>query len=124
VLDASLGALPVSDAAVHDTSGNLLAATGKARGRVAPTARLDVLANASAPGERGPALPPEGVRVPLVAGGRAVGWLDVWGDASAEKARAGDVLADVARLLVLIVVRPQRGPAPAEPGLPEGSPPE
>jgi hypothetical protein len=127
VLDASLGALPASDAAVHDTSGNLLAATGKARGRVAPTARLDVLATPSAAGEPGPALPPEGVRVPLVAGGRAVGWLDVWGDASAGKAGAGDALADVARLLVLIVARPQRGSAPAdpaEPGLPEGSPPE
>ncbi len=127
VLDASLGVLAVSDAAVHDTSGNLLAATGHARGRPTPDAHLDVLGTPSPPGGRSPALPREGVRVPLVAWGRAFGWLDVWGDVSAGRAGAGDAFADVARLLVLILVRPERGlPAAdaAEPGLPERPSPQ
>ena len=116
VLDASVGVLPVADAAVHDMAGNLLAATGAARGRPAPVARVDVLGEAPAPLGL-PSLPDDGARVPLVASGRVLGWLDVWGDASAGKAEAGDV-ADLARLLVLILVSPER-PTAVEPGLPE-----
>ncbi len=123
VLDASLGVLPVSDVAVHDTSGNLLAATGTARGRPMPAARLDVLGAPPTP-QASRALPHEGARVPLVAGGRALGWLDVWADTSAGRGGAGDAFTDVARLLVLILVRPERGPAGTEPGLPEGPSPE
>ena len=116
VLDASVGVLPLADAAVHDMGGNLLAATGQARGRAAPVARLDVLGEPPAPGGR--ALPSDGVRVSLVAMGRAVGWLDVWGDASAGNPEAGDV-ADLARLLVLILGWPERPTAAGEASLPE-----
>jgi hypothetical protein len=123
VLDASLGVLPVADVAVHDTSGNLLAATGKARGRLTPASHLDLLESPPAPGEGSRGVPAEGVRVPLVAGARAVGWLDVWGEAGAGRANAGDAFTDLARLLVLILVRPERGPAGTEPALPESLPP-
>ena len=118
VLDAALGVLPVADAAVHDMGGNLLAATGQARGRPAPTARLDVLGEISAPWGRAAALPREGVRIPLVARGRPVGWLDVWGDGSAGKAGTADV-ADLARLVVLILAWPERQRGAVEAGLPE-----
>ena len=118
VLDESRGVLSVADAAVHDTSGNLLAATGTARGRPMPAARLDVLGALPMP-EGGRALPREGVRVPLVAGGRALGWLDVWADVSAGGAGAGDAFTDVARLLVLILAGPERPLDAAETALPE-----
>jgi uncharacterized protein DUF4118 len=120
VLDASLGGLPVADAAVHDMAGNLLAATGKARGRQTPAAHLDVLGTSPA-GGRSLALPGEGVRVPLVAAGRVVGWLDVWGDVRGGGAGAGEAFTDVARLLVLILVRPgpPAGTDGAGTGLPE-----
>ncbi len=114
VLDASVGVLPVADAAVHDMVGNLLAATGQARGRPAPTARLDL---GEPPGGEA-ALPSEGVRIPLVARGRALGWLDVWGDARASKTGAADV-ADLARLVVLILVWPERPLAAVDTALPE-----
>jgi hypothetical protein len=119
VLDAAVGVLPVADAAVHDMGGNLLAATGQARGRATPSVRLEVLG--AAPGGAGAALPREGVRIPLVARGRPVGWLDAWGDGSTDKAGATDI-ADLARLVVLILVSPERLPAAAdavEAGLPE-----
>jgi two-component system sensor histidine kinase KdpD len=118
VLDASVGVLPVADAAVHDMAGNLLAATGQARGRPAPVARLDVLGDSAAPLGRATALPHDGVRVPLVARGRLLGWLDVWGDANAGRAGVGDV-ADLARLLVLILALPERQLAAAQDELPE-----
>jgi hypothetical protein len=111
VLDASLGVLPVADAAVHDMAGNLLAATGQARGRHTPTARLDILGEA--PGGAAAALPREGARIPLVARGRPVGWLDVWGDGGAGGAGAADI-ADLARLVVLILAWPERQLAAAD----------
>jgi hypothetical protein len=120
VLDASLGVLPVSDAAVHDTSGNLLAATGQARGRPTPAAHRDVLGGA--PRGAAPPLPREGVRIPLVARGRPVGWLDVWGDGSPGKAGATEI-AGLARLVLLILAWPERPLAAAEPGLPESPSP-
>jgi hypothetical protein len=118
VVDASLAVLPVSDAAVHDMAGNLLAATGRARGRPAPGARLDVLGEAPVPLGEALALPPDGVRVALVARGRPLGWLDVWGKASGGKAGAGDV-ADLARLVVVILASPDRPLAAAAATLPQ-----
>jgi hypothetical protein len=121
LLDASLAVLPVSDAAVHDTSGNLLAATGTAGGRPVPAAHLDALR--ATPPAGGGALARNGVRVPLVAGAGAVGWLDVWVDVGGAGAGAGEALTDVVRLLVLILVRAERGAAGAESGLPESASP-
>ena len=124
VLDESRGVLSVADAAVHDTSGNLLAATGQARGRPTPAGRLDVLGAPSTPGGRVEALPREGVRIPLVARGRAVGWLDVWGDGPPARPAGRDPLADVVRILALILGGSERDLPAAAPGLLESALPE
>ena len=64
-------------------------------------------------GARGPdrsaePLPPEGARLALVAGGRQVGWLDVWGDGRPASAQARRTLSGVARLLAVILARAAR----------------
>lgn len=123
VLDASRGVLPLAEAAVHDTSGNLLAATGQARGRPMPERHLDAPGALPIPSRRAEALPREGMRIPLVTRGRAVGWLDAWGDGSPGRPGAREAFTDVARLLALILGGPERGLPAAAPGLPESSSP-
>ena len=126
VLDATRGVLPLAEALVQDTPGNVLAATARARGLPAPSRRLDTAWEPPDP-ERG-RLPAEGARFPLVAGGRSVGWLDVWGHQRPARPGAWRALSDVARLLALLVAVPGGGAAGERVGrgtaLPESPPGE
>ena len=56
-------------------------------------------------------LPQEGARVALVAGGRQVGWLDVWGTGRSASPQARRTLSGVARLLAVILARAESAPA-------------
>jgi hypothetical protein len=119
VLEASRGVLPLAAAVVRDTRGNLLAATERAHGLPVPARSLglDALATPAAADRRGPPLPQEGARLALVAGGRQVGWLDVWGNGKPATAEARQTLSGVARVLAVILARagsaPASGPPPA-----------
>jgi hypothetical protein len=104
VLDASRGVLPLAEAVVRDTPGNILAATSRARGLPTPSRRLDPAW--SPPDPEREALPTEGARLPLAAGGRPVGWLDVWGSSGPARPGTWQALGDVARLLALLVAVP------------------
>jgi hypothetical protein len=124
MLDGSRGVLPLAAAVVRDTRGNLLAATERAHGLPVPARNLDgdALAAATAAGE---SLPPDGARLALVARGRQVGWLDVWGDGRRASADSRRVLADVGGILALIVAGPgERAAARTASGLPESEPRE
>ena len=107
VLDSSRGVLPLAAAVVRDTRGNLVAATARAHGMPVPARSLgfDALAAGGAPGRRGQPLPEEGARLALVAGGRHVGWLDVWGNGKPASAQARRTLSGVARLLAVLLDR-------------------
>jgi K+-sensing histidine kinase KdpD len=107
VLDASRGVLPIAAAVVRDARGNLLAATERAQGMPVPTLSLepDALSGAAATDLRRQPLPQEGARLALVAGGRQVGWLDVWGTRKPASAQARRTLSGVARLLAVILAR-------------------
>jgi hypothetical protein len=118
VLDASRGVLPLAEAVVQDGPGNVLAATARALGRPTPSRRLDT-AWEPPDAERG-TLPTEGVRFSLVAGGRSVGWLDVWGNGRPTRPGAWQALSDVARLIALLAAAPNGGAgAGREAALPE-----
>jgi K+-sensing histidine kinase KdpD len=122
VVDACRRVLPLAAAVVRDTPGNLLAATQRAHGMPVPTLRLgsDALAAPVAPDRSGEPLPEEGVRLALVAGGRQLGWLDVWGNGKPATAQARRTLAGVARLLALILA--QAGSVPGRGMLTTGLP--
>ena len=124
MLDASPGVLPLTAAVVRDTRGNLVAATERAHGMPVPARSLglDALAMPTAPDRSRQPLPQEGARLALVAGGRQVGWLDVWGDERRASVDSRRALADVARLLALILAGPGEGvTAGTAAGLPESA---
>jgi hypothetical protein len=107
VLDVSRGVLPLAAAVVRDTRGNLIAATERAHGMPVPSLSLgfDALESPAAPDRAGQPLPPDGARLVLVAGGRQVGWLDVWGNGKPASAQARRTLSGMARLLAVILAR-------------------
>jgi K+-sensing histidine kinase KdpD len=107
VVDAARGTLPLAAAVVRDSRGNLLAATERAQGMPVPSRSLepDALAGPGAAEQGRRPLPEDGARVPLVTGGRQVGWLDVWGTRKPASAQARRTLSGVARLLAVILAR-------------------
>ncbi len=107
VIDASRRVLPLAAAVVRDTPGNLLAATERAHGMPVPAQSLglDALAMPAAPDRSRQPLPQEGARLALVAGGRQVGWLDVWGNGKPATAEARRTLSGVARVLAVILAQ-------------------
>jgi hypothetical protein len=116
VLGAIRHVLPLAAAVVRDTRGNLLAATERAHAMGLPARSLEL--DALAP------LPPEGARLALVAGGRQVGWLDVWGDGRPASADSRRALFDTARLLALVLAVPGTGgrvAAGTDVGLPQSA---
>jgi K+-sensing histidine kinase KdpD len=117
VLDASRGVLPLAAAVVRDTRGNVVAATERAHGMPVPARSLglDALAAPAAPDRSGQPLPQEGARLALVAGGRQVGWLDVWGNGKPASAEARRTLSGVARLLAVVLARAGSAPAGGAP---------
>ncbi len=117
VLDASRGVLPLAAAVVRDIRGNVVAATERAHGMPVPARSLglDALAAPAAPDRSGQPLPQEGARLALVAGGRQVGWLDVWGNGKPASAEARRTLSGVARLLAVVLARAGSAPAGGAP---------
>jgi hypothetical protein len=107
VLDASRGVLPLAAAVVRDPRGNLIAASERAHGMPVPARSLgfDALVAPSPPDRSGQPLPQEGARLALVAGGRQVGWLDVWGNGRVAGTEARRTLSSVARLLAVLLAR-------------------
>jgi len=84
LLDAARSAFPLSSLVVRDGTERLLAAAGFPAGETAPAVvnRPEALATAGQllDWRRGAALPEDGLRIPLIAAGRPVGWLDLCGD--------------------------------------------
>jgi hypothetical protein len=108
-LRAAREAAPIAGAAVRDEQGRLLASAQPADGaRPAPATLLrpDSLFPEAPESGQAPwsfALPAEGGRIVLAPGGRRVGTLDVWGDGSATDGERRSALADVARLVGLLL---------------------
>jgi len=116
LLESAYAVFPVSALVLHDVGGELLGAVGdRARVADAPRGRVDVLDDApAARGRAGRAapLPREGVRVPLLAGHRAVGHLDLWGDDRPAGPDTRRTLRALARAVAAIVAA-ERSPLPA-----------
>ena len=117
VLEAARHVLPVRALVVRDAHDQCLAASPHQQGLVAlPDLIVEgdlLLARGSPPvglGRRGPPLPAQGARVALMTGNRRLGWLDLWGDGAPAGADSRRALADLARLLAMMVAR-HRPPA-------------
>jgi hypothetical protein len=99
VLRGACDVLPLSAAVVRDDRGNVLACSSDEAGaRPLPTAIVDP----EAPSVAGP-LPEAGGRIPLPAGAHRTAWMDVWGDGGHAGLESRRAVADVARLVGLIL---------------------
>ncbi len=94
--------LPLVGLVVRDARGEVIAASGRPpSARPAPVVKLrpDLLV---ASGEGLP-LPVEGGSLALEAGGRQVGWLDLWGDRTPASSETRRAISDVARLFAIMI---------------------
>lgn len=91
VFESVLAALPLAGLVLRDSQGGLVMAAGGAEARLAPTGGFE----ADRPGP----LPTEGSRLGLVAGGRTVGSLDVWGNGREAGSAERSILTILARVL-------------------------
>jgi K+-sensing histidine kinase KdpD len=105
-LRACREALPLEGLVIRNNQGDVVAASGQPQSpRPAPV--LSVRPETLLPeGDSGSSLPPrglplpvEGVSLPLMSGGRQVGWLDLWGDGTTASLQTRRTLSDVAGLL-------------------------
>ncbi len=85
LLDATRSVFPLSAVAVRDGAGRLRAASGEGTLVARNPARSGPPASIATSGplldfRRGVPLPEDGLRVPLVAAGRELGFLDLWGN--------------------------------------------
>jgi hypothetical protein len=111
MLRAALGTLPLAAAAVRDERGRLVASTAAAD---EPPGAPATILEPEAPRPRAgldalrspvdPPLPGAGARIALGAGRHALGWLEVWGDGRPASADARRALADLARLVALLLL--------------------
>ena len=119
LVDAAREAFPLAAIAVRDAGGRLLASGGSAGeaasapATVGSAAALAVVAERWDWGEGAP-LPAAGVRLPLVAAARQVGWMDLWGDGrpAGNEARRG-LAALVAAVSLVIHARGRAAERPA-----------
>jgi len=119
LVDAAREAFPLAAIAVRDAGGRLLASGGSAGeaasapATVGSAAALAVVAERWDWGEGAP-LPAAGVRLPLVAAARQVGWVDLWGDGrpAGNEARRG-LAALVAAVSLVIDARGRAAGRPA-----------
>ena len=109
LLESLRGAFPVAAIALCDESGRLLASAGD-RTRVAgvppAVAEAEMLASSGSVRDRfgNPApLPADGLRLPLVAGRRALGGLDLWGDGRPAGRETRRTLWAVARAVAAVI---------------------
>jgi K+-sensing histidine kinase KdpD len=101
-LEAARAVLPVSALVVRDAHGTVLVASPGASARPAPAKvlRADTLLaedSVEVLGRQGPPLPAEGGRLPLVAGRRTIGSLELWGTGSPASPEERRTLTDLAR---------------------------
>ena len=85
IVDTARGAFPLAAIVVRDGGGRLLARSGSVGDAASAPAPAENPAALAATAERwdwreGAPLPATGVRLPLVAAARQVGWVDLWGD--------------------------------------------
>lgn len=111
MLRSALRCFPLSAAAVRGEDGAALAATSVASSLPVPSHLLQsdtlLIPSSSAAGVpgRGLPLPRDGGRLPLVAGNRQVGWLDLWGNGLSANRQTRRTLSDVGRVIGLLVAR-------------------
>jgi uncharacterized protein DUF4118 len=110
VLRTSREALPLAGLVLRDARGSVLATSGRApepRLDPAQSIRPDTLLPPGVPGVNQPRgglpLPVEGARLAIEAGGRQVGWLDLWGDGTAASLQTRRTLSDAARVLASMI---------------------
>jgi len=110
VLRASRDVLRLAAAVVRDERDQVVAssdATDATRPAPNLVLELDTLLPAPRPGQeaapRGLMLPESGGRIALVAGGRRVGSLDVWGNGTWARPESRRTLSDMARSLALLL---------------------
>ncbi len=109
VADATLAAFPLTAVAVRDMSNRLLARSGD-RERTTATPALvteaeELVAITTFTGLRKGEAPVSetGLRVPLVAGGRRLGWLDLWGEGRAASRDECRALVAVAAAVAMLI---------------------
>lgn len=119
LVDAAREAFPLAAIAVRDAGGRLLASGGSAGEAASAPATVEGAAGLGAIAERwdwgeGAPLPAAGVRLPLVAAARQVGWVDLWGDGrpAGNEARRG-LAALVAAVSLVIDARGRAAERPA-----------
>jgi hypothetical protein len=118
VLNALKGPFPLAAAVVRDQGNRVVAASDQAWSHPVPAGTLppDTLLPPEAPRDlpRSSApFPGDGVRLPLVAANRQVGWLDLWGNGVPARPDARHVLSDVGRLIAVRLASPAGAPGPA-----------
>jgi len=119
LVDAAREAFPLAAIAVRDAGGRLLASGGSAGEAASAPATVEGAAALGAIAERwdwgeGAPLPAAGMRLPLVAAARQVGWVDLWGDGrpAGNEARRG-LAALVAAVSLVIDARGRAAERPA-----------
>lgn len=112
LMNACLTALPLSAVVLRDAANEVVAA--KPIERPVPAVDLDLgvqsLSNwADRSASQGAVpLPADGARLVLSAGGRAVGWLDVWGSRATASAESRRALANVAQVAAALLATRSR----------------
>ena len=112
VLRASREALPLTGLVIRDARGGVIAASGRALEprpdpglSIPPDSLLPPGGAASELPRCGMLLPAEGAKLALEAGGRPVGWLEMWGDGTTASPQARRTLSDVAHLIASTIGR-------------------
>jgi hypothetical protein len=117
VLDSVRAAFPVSALAVRDEGGSLLASAGdqtRIAGVPPLVAEAEMLASAGSVRLGNPApLPVGGLRLPLVAGRRPLGGLDLWGDGRPAGRETRRALWAVARAIAAVIAEGRLPHSPA-----------
>ena len=114
ILEDARAALPVVAMGVRDRQGRLLAASESVREKQSPLQDLsrDTLLPSGARllPRGGVPLPEEGGRLSLRAGDREVGYFELWGNGEPADAQARRTIADLGRLVSLLLTERAKGP--------------
>ena len=120
ILRAARDVFPLAAAVIRDDRDRMVASSNPAVGLhsvpeeiLQPDTLLPVAGSDDTKALRwGLALPENGGRIPLLAGGRAQGWLDIWGDGAWATAGSRRGLSDLARLLAVLLASVDPRPLP------------
>ena len=112
LLDTVRATCPISAAVVRDLRDTILVASVQGAQSTRVPIRIVSLqtllprgTDAEARLPRNPPIPTEGERLPLAAGNRQFGWLDLWGNGVPASARSRRTLVEVARLIAIQMAR-------------------